>query len=168
MNRIDTARHDEAFLTVLWAYVRQHRQATHSATRKKLREGLKDALKKWTDMPVKMASEAAAALAANCRQDIFRLMWTDRHRCGVEAGRSKILWEHTTPLNEAFETLAACADEAEVRRWMQGYSGVCWITRDEDDELNRRGYKSKRPGGWRDCYTRCGIMVLERPVSDSP
>jgi hypothetical protein len=49
---------------------------------------------------------------------------------------------------------------------MQGYSGVCWITRDEDDELNRRGYKSKRPGGSLDCYARCGIKVLPRPVSE--
>lgn len=167
MNLTDTTEHDDAFMPVLWAYIQQLRQATHPHTRMKLREGLKDALKKWTDTPVKMASEAAAALAKDCQKDIFGLLWSDRHRCGGEAGRSKILWEHTTPLNEAFETLAACADETEVRLWMQSYSGVCWITREEDNELNRRGYKSRRPGGWLDCYTRCGIKVLPRPVSQA-
>ena len=57
--------------------------------------------------------------------------------------------------------------QAAVRRWMQSYSGVCWITREEDDELNRKGYKSVRPGGWFECYTRCGIKVVPRPVPES-
>ena len=33
------------------------------------------------------------------------------------------------------------------------------ITAEEDRALSKAGYKSKRPGGWRECYKKCGIEV---------
>ena len=155
--------HTASFLPIIWTYIQQYKLAKVGHTKVKIKEGLKDALKKWTDMPVAMISEGTATLAANTSFDPFHLMWHHRNRFGKDPrGKSLILWEHTTPLQEVFEQLVKFDSEEEVRVYMSSYSGVCWITRDEDNRLNDAGYKSNRPGGWLKWYLECNIKVVTR------
>lgn len=161
----DYATHDAAFLPVIWTYVRQY-NGSDGLTRKKLWEGTLDGLKKWADVPPKMVSREVIRLMQGRESSPFSLLWPDRFELGhcerIGRKRSMLLWEHTTPLNEAARSLVKCADELQVKEWMSAYSGVCWITRAEDDMLNDKGFRSRRPGGWERCYAECGIDVVSR------
>jgi hypothetical protein len=49
----------------------------------------------------------------------------------------------------------------EVKQAMKEYSGVCLLTREEDDCLNTKGYRQKRPQGWKLAYESCNIQVMD-------
>jgi hypothetical protein len=174
--------HHDLFLPIIWIYIEQYKQARDKRiktniqqhnfdqaglTETKIKEGLKDTLKKWTDIHVKMVSEGAIELASKTKANInlFELMWPDRKALNEDPkGKSLLVWEHTTTLEETFTDLIKCESQEEVKKFMSNYSGVCWITRDEDNRLNEK-YKSKRPGGWRKCYQECGIIPHEKDQS---
>lgn len=161
---------DRLFKPVIWAYVQMYKRAEDKFVKKKLKEGLKDTLKKWTDHNVKMVSKE---VMERCKQetpsiDPFKLLWTERKKLGmfcVEGKKPKswLVWEHTTPLNEFYITLTECSTEEEVTEAMKNYSGVCWISRREDYLLNDKKYQSKRPGGWQKCYEECSIEIITMP-----
>ena len=69
--------------------------------------------------------------------------------------------EHTTPVNIFINELLKCESLENVVRVMNEYTGVCLITREEDDFLNRSGFMSKRPDGWKVAYDACGIEVMD-------
>ncbi len=119
------------------------------------------ALRNITDRPVDMVSEA---VMINCQQkgiDPFDLLWNKRNVLGRDkSGKSLLAWEHTTPLSELRDSLVECKSEQEVRKVLENYSGVCWIMRDENNILNERGFRSKRPNGWEAAYEACGIKVI--------
>ena len=96
----------------------------------------------------------------------FDLKWPDRNKLGEVIEENKrpksfLVWEHTTPLNELFEKLIKTECIEEINSTLENYSGVCWITRQEDDMLTKAGYRSIRPGGWGVCYEKCGIDVIK-------
>lgn len=39
---------------------------------------------------------------------------------------------------------------------------TAWITKEENSNLNKKGYKNKRPGGWEKCYQDCKISLAPR------
>ena len=59
-----------------------------------------------------------------------------------------------------FEKLTSTISKEEIISNLENYSGVCWITRQEDDILTKSGYRSNRPEGWKKCYEKCGIEVI--------
>lgn len=79
---------------------------------------------------------------------------------GGERNRPNIIGEHTTPLNELIELLIESPIE-EVKNILMNYSPICWITREENDELNKLGYNKSRPGGWRKCYSDARINISQ-------
>jgi hypothetical protein len=85
----------------------------------------------------------------------------DRFACGKnDNGMSNLVFDFTTPIPEFFNQLLKCKSIDEVGYKMLDYSGVCWITRKENDILIEK-FKSKRPNGWRQCYKECGIKLAE-------
>ena len=157
----------DLFIPVIWQYIQSYNKATDICAKKKLKEGLKDSLKKWSDQPVKMVSKK---VFERCNQkspsiNPFNLEWMDRFLLNDKSfdkdiKKSWLVWEHTTPLNEFFKILINCKNEIEVQVALNGYSGVCWISREEDNCLNKMKYRSHRPGGWLKCYNECGIEVI--------
>jgi len=149
------------FKPIVWLYVQQHNKTKDPFIEKKLKEGLKDTLKKMTDQKVTMVSEAVMNACKPLNIDPFELLWTDRNILGKDKnGKSLILWEHTTPLAEYFESLIGCKSEHEVSQVIENYSGVCWLMRHEDNALNEAGFRSKRPDGWQKAYESCGIKII--------
>ena len=45
---------------------------------------------------------------------------------------------------------------------MSNHTGVCWITREEDNRLNKSGFRSNREDGWQVVYEKCNINVIVR------
>ncbi len=123
---------------------------------------LRKLVAKYSDRPPNMASEKALALAKVHGRDLFEMRWAHRNRCGKVNGKPALMWEHTTPNSSLCDELLACADETEMIHSLINYSGVCWITREEDTALNEAGYLTKRPGGWEECYNLVGIKVVSK------
>ena len=70
------------------------------------------------------------------------------------------MWEHTTPVNLLLNDLLSAETKDKAINILKNYSGVCLITREEDDILNSSGMRTVRPGGWKKCYETCGIEVI--------
>jgi len=146
---------------IIYAFVNAYHNETDPSIKKLLRNAFTASLRNMTDWPVAMVSEA---VMINCQQkgiDPFDLLWNKRNILGKdESGNSLLFWEHTTPLSELRNSLFECKSEQEVRKVLENYSGVCWIMRDENNMLNERGFRSKRPDGWEAAYEACGIKVI--------
>jgi hypothetical protein len=151
----------DAFAPGLQKQIEEHNKATDPYLKQKLREAINDVLRKFTDQYPAGVSENAKKLAANYGVDLCDKLWTDKNICGKTGNKSNIVWEHTTPIKELIDTLLKCKDLACVKKNLNDYSGVVWITRQEDNCLISKGYKNKRPGGWKKCYQDCDITIIE-------
>lgn len=154
---------DLAFSRIFAIQVEEYNKAENAWAKRKIKEAIKESIKKWSDQPVKMVSKGVMEECSSRSIDPFELMWTKREAIGkTEKGKSRLLWEHTTPVGEFFTELITYKSLEEIQTAIENYSGVCWILREEDDALNANGYRDKRPGGWRKCYEECGIYVVTK------
>jgi len=71
-----------------------------------------------------------------------------------------ILLEHPYPLGKFINDLLKTPDDLLLVNLIN-YPPLVWITREEDNELNSKGYTTKRPGGWKKCYDECGIILCD-------
>ena len=161
------------FSIVLHSLIKIHNEKfIDDDVKKKLKESAHTIIRKWCDLqfPMLMSDKAYELIK---RQDLKKfdgeltdmefpmLFWKDRFYCGKdERGRSNIVYEHTTPISQFFKELCKTNSQEEILEKLDNYSGVCWITREEDDLLTKK-FRSKRPNGWRACYKECGIVVEE-------
>ena len=70
------------------------------------------------------------------------------------------VWEHTIPIKEFRESLICLKDKNLIVKTIHEYSGVAWISREEDIQLTKLGFQSKRPQGFLKCYEKAGIKLL--------
>ena len=151
---------DRGFLPFIRSGVEQYLEADDQRAKRKLKEGIKTLIMKWTDRPVEMVSEEAMRIAQSVGLDAFDLLWPQRNKAGRDTkGKSLLVWEHTTPVEELFQQFVT--DPENLEKHMADYSGVCWISREENDKLDKK-FRSKRPGGWRKVYDSLGIKVIDR------
>ena len=142
-----------------WA-IELHRTAADDTDRSIARTLLRKLVAKYSDRPPKMASKKALTLAMSQNKNLLEMRWAHRNRCGKVNGKPALMWEHTTPNSALCDKLMDCETGEEIVEELMSYSGVCWITREEDDALNAAGYLTKRPGGWKECYKNVGIEVI--------
>lgn len=153
----------DAFAPAIFEYVIGYNEAhQNSHLKKKLKEAIKTSLHKWSDRYPDIVSKKAYDLAKNYNVDLFQMLWPDRQKCGMTNGKSNLVFEHSTPNEELFKSLIKCTNIEGIKNILNSYSGVCWTTRDEDDILNIKGYKSRREGGWEMCYKDCGIEIIRK------
>ena len=145
----------------VWA-IGLYNNAEDKTDRSIARGMMRKLVNKYTDRPPFLASEKALALAEKHGRNLFEMRWSHRNRCGKVNGKPALMWEHTTPNSVLCDQLLDCSNEQEIRAALKNYSGVCWITREEDDILNSAGYLTKRPGGWKSCYSQVGISVVSK------
>ncbi|MBN1184077.1 MAG: hypothetical protein JXB49_17415 [Bacteroidales bacterium] len=151
----------DAFAPALQKLIEEYNKAINPYLKKKLKEAINSVLRKFSDRYPEGVSVNAKKLAATYGVDLCDKLWTDKNICGKTGNKSNIVWEHTTPITELIDTLLKCQDIDCVKSILDEYSGVVWITREEDDCLISEGYRNERPGGWRRCYQECGIIVIE-------
>lgn len=154
----------DAFAPAIYTLAEEHHKAKDPYVKNKLKEALNDVLRKFTDRYPECVSEKAKILAQQYGLDLCDKLWTDKDICGKTGNKSNVVWEHTTPIKELVGTLLKCPDIQCIKNILNNYSGVVWITRQEDDCLMKKGYKNKRPGGWRRCYEECEIKILPCPI----
>lgn len=165
LKNIDRQEWNEAYLYIIWAFVQQYQNAKQPFLRKKLKEALKRTIYKWTDLPPRFVSTEVLRLfeEQGINKDPFAMIYPDRKTLGRdENGRTIMLWEHTTTNHETYQTFVKCQSIEELKQAMDNHTGVCWITREEDNRLNKNGFRSSREGGWQKAYDQCGIKIVEK------
>lgn len=160
---------DDVFYPLIWAHVQQYQRCVREygekeRITKKVKESLNGCVQKWSDLPATMASSAVIEFFNSKfpHLDPAKITWHQKYLVGKDdKNRGMIVWEHTTPLNILLKELITKQSQEEINECMNSYSGVCLITREEDDRLNASGFRCVRPGGWKKCYEDCGIEVIE-------
>ena len=164
-NTVDHQEWNEQFLPIMWAFVQSYQASKNDFLKKKIKEALKRTIYKWTDLPPKYVSTEIIRLFEEngIEEDPFNLIYTDRKMSGRdEDGKTIMLWEHTTTNHETYQTFVKCQSQEELKEAMSNHTGVCWITREEDNILNKSGFRSNREEGWEAVYEKCGINVIVR------
>ena len=87
--------------------------------------------------------------------ELFSMRWEDRKKINGH-------YEHTTPVKIIKENLIKINELKEAESYLKKHAIICWITNKENEELNRLGYKSKRPNGWKKAYEVCKIKPLSK------
>ena len=95
-------------------------------------------LRAWTDYPANYVSENCLKIFRKAKIDVAKL---DRRHTLIlgrnKENKSKIVFEHSTPINDLIAVLINTNTLEDVNIVLKNYSGVCWITREEDDILNK-------------------------------
>lgn len=150
-----------------WHMNQQHHRDIKDPIKKKkwqrhCKRIMKRSIYEFSDGYPNHCSQAVWDMCLKADINPFELVWKDRNVFDKIDGKSALLWEHTTPNGIFCQELYDCTSPTEIREKLANYSGVCWVTRAEDNKLNKLGYRSKRPGGWRKCYEEAGIKLYER------
>lgn len=164
---MDKRLFDKSFSKVIWVLVEQSKlYKSKSKEFKLIKSALNQVLRKWTDVSIDMISEGVIELFQNknVEQSPFDTLPTKLNFLGKnEKGKSFLVWEHTTPVNIFIEeTLLKMESEEQVFMAMSDYSGICLVTRKEDDRLNEKGMRNKRNPNWETCYKQANIVPISR------
>ena len=118
-------------------------------------------LRAWTDYPANYVSENCLKMFRKAKIDVASI---DRRHTLIlgrnKENKSKIVFEHSTPINDLIAVLINTNTLQDVNIVLKNYSGVCWITREEDDILNKNKFKNTRNGNWAKSYENCEIIPL--------
>lgn len=110
-----------------------------------------------------MAADAAARSVGI--ENLSELKWTDTKRISKlhDVG---FHFEHSMPVGEMVNQLLALKNPAkqEIEQILNA-AYVAWVTKDEDNLLSKKGYRSKRPN-WRSAYKEVGIRLIEDCVDE--
>tara|TARA_X000001382_G_scaffold21504_1_gene13094 strand:+ start:32 stop:484 length:453 start_codon:yes stop_codon:yes gene_type:complete len=81
--------------------------------------------------------------------------WYNQNK--YDKGRKELLMEHKNPVEEIWQKL--CASPWDTQKILKKEIHIVWVTRKEDAELTRLGYRSKRPDSDK-AYREAGIEIL--------
>lgn len=83
------------------------------------------------------------------------LQWKDQP--SFDEGRKIFHYEHCTPIKSLVDEALYTDNDVDN---ILAKSVVCWILKTENEELDKKGYRTKRDGGWKKCYNDCGIIPI--------
>lgn len=128
--------------------------------RSRLRESISDDIKKASNFHAHDVSEEAHRVAQELGVDLSVMTWHEQP--SFDAGRETFLVEHLEPVS-ALRARCLCANsEEDVLRILTEELRVVWITREEDDTLTEKGFRTKRPDGGAAAYAAVGIKLRTR------
>lgn len=135
--------------------IQSYNNTTDKKTKHAIRYGMRRLIQYATEAEPKIISQRALSICQSKGID-----WTKLKKnvpSGIK-GKPAVLGDHSEPLMELVWSIYR-AEEAQIEQILIDYPPICWITREEDDTLNRNGFKNKRPGGWKKIYDQCGIVL---------
>ena len=124
---------DEPYANIFFIFINEYNKSK-SFQKSNLKRAFQYAIREYTNKPHKLISKKVA--------DHF-------------------ISNFTTPVAFFLEALSKSKTLEEVKLAMKEYSGVCLLTREEDNCLNTKGYRQKRPQGWKLAYDSCDIQVMD-------
>jgi len=134
-----------------------------ASTLKELRNASIDALKKFTDTHhTPMASKGATESFNEFKENNPSFKYESIYECTyTERNKINLHREHPESNASFFDRiLNECHNLAQVVVELSYHPGTCWVTSEENDILNQKGYRTNRPSGWKEAYMKCGIEAL--------
>jgi hypothetical protein len=128
--------------------------------RSNVKQGVRRQIQYYTLLQPYIYSKAAKEFCDNISVDIIKLPKIKQSLLvGGEKGKPNILGDHTTPISELIEIMIQ-HPISDCQYLLENYSPVCWITREENQRLNKMKFAVKRPNGWETCYQLCEIDYI--------
>jgi len=163
-NHFNRMTDDNAFARIIKTMIDEWNTTSDQFTKTQIKWSLQHVLNHWSDKPyTKISQNIAEHFISNYpKVNPFRIRWSTCKKYGVVGTNNQrfIVFEHTTPISELMNQLFKTNEYNEVLKLLQDYSGICLITRDEDNMLYSKGYGSDRVNGWFSAYSDCGIVVM--------
>jgi len=145
----------DAILPAVISNIETYKATDNEDMKYVLRYALRRMIQYWSEVEEHTISEAAYAICQERGIDWTKLK---KNVPGLVKGKPDVLGDHTKPLMMFIYQLYQ-VETKYVRMLLLMYPPICWITRDEDNLLNKNKFRHKRPGGWKKCYEKCGIIV---------
>ena len=129
-----------------------------AAHRSRFSESISEDIKKASNLhPHRMSVAARSrALRLNPPVDLAAMTWHDQDK--FDPGREIFILEHRATVSSLKRRCLAAASQDAVLDVLEAEIDVVWILRDEDDELTRLKYVSKRPST---AYDEAKIEIWE-------
>lgn len=131
---------------------------TDPIDRRHVRIQISKSIRNATDHPsFKIYISAGAKMLAEQKGiDLASMTWANQVQSRFDPGRQNFAYEHMVPVkNLVYAVLdEPCRAEEILRKAV-----IVWVTRDENERLNRLGYAHKRTDPLK-CYEEAGIEVL--------
>ena len=141
-------------LPIILLVVEKLSQATENTVKSKLRKTARRVFQYYSEQLPRMVSVKAA--------EAFHSKGIDPQTIDAfssSKGINKLVTlEHTTPIMQFIHKLIEMNPEDREKEVLN-YSGCCWVTKEEDNRLNKN-YKYTRPDGWKECYRKTGIDLV--------
>lgn len=120
--------------------------------------------RKLENFVVPRVSKRAYAEAENLSiGDLRGMHWNDQRTKMKDRDRSIFHWEHVVPVKSLRSQLLTLTDPSvEAVKAVIAQADVAWILRSENDALNNKGFRTKRPDPMA-CYAACKIEFWEYP-----
>lgn len=158
---------NSAVSRILFKIVEEYNNQKNPFYKRLLKEQAEEVMRKWTSKPPKYASQKVLErfLSNENRVNPFVI------RRGAKKqlrGKNKsiiisdLVWEHTVPVNITMNKVFKSKNDIEVLKALDEGSDTCWVTKEEDDCLNSKGFRKSRPDNWREAYSQCGIIPLTK------
>jgi len=155
---------NNSFARIIFTMVNEYHNAPDGFTKTQIKWSLQTTISCWSDKPYKMISKKIADhfIINHPTVNPFKLKWKTCKKYGVVGDRNQryIVFEHTTPISMVINQVFSSKTFDEILNVLELYSGICLITRDEDNVLYDKGYGSNRTIGWVKAYNDCGIEVI--------
>jgi hypothetical protein len=123
-------------------------------------------LREWTNRPPQYVSEKVLqrflTLAPNINPyNIHRHGKKQLRGKNVSINISDLVWEHTTPVNYVIKKIMEADDLEQVVDALNQFTGICWVTKEEDQCLDKSGFRRERPD-WKKAYQNCNINPISK------
>ncbi len=122
--------------------------------KKNLNKALRRVLQHYTELQPRMVSVKAQQY--NNDNKCLNLQVID----AFDKNKGLLTLEHTTPIMSFINDLLEQPEDMWITS-IENYSGCCWITKEQDEQLNKKGFKTKRKDGWKKSYELCEIILVD-------
>jgi len=98
------------------------------------------------------------------RNKMGKISWV--YKNGDLRDLSFSVWEHAHTIKDMRDQLIMLDTREAIANMVYNHPGVAWISRIENEELNKKKFSRTRPGGFLKCYEEAGITLLNEQMYD--
>jgi len=127
--------------------------------RARLRKAISDDINQCTNYLPPEVSEAALVKAKKLGRDLFTANW--HNQSSFDSKRKVFQWEHVVPVRSLVNLCLMNPTVPRILDVLLSKAKMAWILKREDQELTKRGYRSRREDPVA-AYRECGIVLVKQ------
>jgi len=128
--------------------------------RQRLREAINDDIRKYSNFLPHRVSKAAARLAGELTPSIDLALHNWHSQGRFDKKRTLFVTEHFNPVSRIVDLCIDAGSIEAIEKILAHDLRIVWVTREEDQRLNKNGHRSDRPDA-DEAYRLAGIEISE-------